>query len=77
MKQIVDIGEMIQAELDKQERTPAWLAKQLKTCRSNGYKIVNNKKFNDVLYLIDISTTLNHNFFRDIADFIDKGLSTI
>ena len=76
MKQDVNIGKMIKDELDRQERTPAWLAKRLNTCRSNGYKVVNEKKFNDILFLIDVSIAVNHNFFKDIAEIMDSELST-
>ena len=70
-----DIHKMIQDELDRQERTPAWLAKRLNTCRSNGYKVVSEKKFNDIIFLIDISMAINHNFFRDLSEIIDNELS--
>ena len=75
MKQNYDIGEMIQNELDRIDHSPAWLANQLKTCRSNGYKIIRDRKYNDILFLIDVSLATNHNFFRDIAAQIDDELS--
>ena len=75
MKQNFDIGEMIQNELDLIDRSPAWLAKQLKTCRSNGYKIIRDKKYNDILFLIDVSLATNHNFFQDLADKVKEELS--
>ncbi|MBR4266776.1 MAG: XRE family transcriptional regulator [Bacteroidales bacterium] len=75
MVKYINIGEMIQNELDKIDHSPAWLAKQLHTCRTNGYKIINEKKFNDVISLIDISIAVNHNFFHDLAEITDIELS--
>jgi len=76
MAQTVDIGKMIQDELDRQKRNPAWLADLLSTSRSNGYKIVNEKKFNDVLFLMDVSVAMNHNFLKDLAAMIEDEIST-
>jgi len=76
MTQTVDIGKMIQDELDRQKRNPAWLADLLSTSRSNGYKIVNEKKFNDVLFLMAVSIAMKHNFLKDLAVIIEDEMST-
>ena len=76
MTQTVDIGKMIQDELDRQRRNPAWLADLLSTSRSNGYKIVNEKKFNDVLFLMSVSIAMKHNFLKDLAVIIEDEMST-
>ena len=76
MTQTVDIGKMIQDELDRQKRNPAWLANLLSTSRSNGYKIVNEKKFNDVLFLMAVSIAMQHNFLKDLAAMIEEEIST-
>ena len=76
MTQTVDIGKMIQDELDRQKRNPAWLADLLSTSRSNGYKIVNKKKFNDVLFLMAVSIAMKHNFLKDLAVIIEDEMST-
>ena len=67
---------MIQDELNRQKRNPAWLADLLCTSRSNGYKIVNEKKFNDVLFLIDVSIVMKYNFLKDLAEMIEDEMST-
>jgi hypothetical protein len=67
---------MIQDELDRQRRNPAWLADLLSTSRSNGYKIVNEKKFNDVLFLMSVSIAMKHNFLKDLAVIIEDEVST-
>jgi hypothetical protein len=76
MTQTVDIGQMIQDELNRQKRNPAWLADLLSTSRSNGYKIVNEKKFNDVLFLMSVSVAMKHNFLKDLAAMIEDEMST-
>ena len=67
---------MIQDELNRQKRNPAWLADLLSTSRSNGYKIVNEKKFNDVLFLMAVSVAMKHNFLQDLATVIEEEVST-
>lgn len=71
-----DIRKMIQDELDRQRLNPADLVELLHTCRSNCYKIVNEKKFNDVFLLLNLSKAVNHNFFLDLADIVRAELST-
>ena len=67
---------MILDELKRQNRSSAWLAKQLGNCRTNGHKITHEKKFNDIHFLIDVSLILNHNFFRDITETLDEKMNT-
>ncbi|MBR3712622.1 MAG: hypothetical protein IKQ30_05615 [Bacteroidales bacterium] len=62
---------MIQDELDKMERSPSWLAKKLNYCRANGYKIIHEKKFNAVIFLMEASVITGHNFLKDLADIIE------
>lgn len=76
MKQTINIGKLIQDELERQKRNPAWLADLLTTSRSNGYKIVNEKKFNDVHFLMAVSIAMKHNFLKDLAVMIDNEMST-
>ena len=66
---------MIQKVLDEKSLTAAWLAKRLNNCRTNGHKIIHEKKFNDILFLIDVSTITNHNFLQDLADITKKEMS--
>ena len=77
MKLTVDyIRKMIQDELDRQRLNPANLAEMLHTCRSNCYKIVNEKKFNDLFLLINLSIAIKRNFLQDLADIVNAEIST-
>ena len=67
---------MIQDVLKSIDRTPAWLAKKLNNSRTNGHKIVNEKKFNDVLFLMAVSIAMKHNFLKDLAAMIEEEIST-
>ncbi len=71
-----DIRKMIQDELDRQRLNPANLTELLHTCRSNCYKIVNEKKFNDLFLLINLSIAIKHNFLQDLADIVSAEMST-
>ena len=71
-----DIRKMIQDELDHQRLNPANLSEMLHTCRSNCYKIVNEKKFNDLFLLINLSVAIKHNFLQDLADIVNAEIST-
>ena len=71
-----DIRKMIQDELDRQRLNPANLTELLHTCRSNCYKIVNEKKFNDLFLLINLSVAIKHNFLQDLADIVNAEIST-
>ncbi len=71
-----DIRKMIQDELDRQRLNPANLTEMLHTCRSNCYKIVNEKKFNDLFLLINLSIAIKHNFLQDLADIVNAEIST-
>ncbi|MBO7595753.1 MAG: hypothetical protein J6T70_01755 [Bacteroidales bacterium] len=71
-----DIRKMIQDELDRQRLNPANLTELLHTCRSNCYKIVNEKKFNDLFLLINLSIAIKHNFLQDLADIVNAEIST-
>lgn len=66
---------MIQKVLDEKSLSAAWLAKRLNNHRTNGHKIIHEKKFNDILFLIDVSVITNHNFLQDLADIAQKEMS--
>jgi len=59
----IHIGKLIEAELKKQERTPAWLAKKISCDRTNFYNIIRRKSI-DTAQLMKISIALKHDFFR-------------
>lgn len=59
---MIHIGQLIKEELQRQERTPAWLARKINCERPNVYYIFSQSSINThMLYLISIA--LNHDFF--------------
>lgn len=60
---MIHIGQLIKAELYRQERTPAWLAKKINCERPNVYYIFSQESINTDM-LLRISQALNHNFFK-------------
>lgn len=60
---MVHIGKIIQEELRRQERTPAWLARKINCERTNIYYIFSRSSINTELLLL-ISRALNYDFFR-------------
>ena len=65
------MGALIRQELDRQERSVSWFARKVQCERSNCYYIF-NRQFVDVDLLKRISCALKHNFFRDLADYMDE-----
>lgn len=66
---MLHIGEIIKREMERQERSPSWLAHKINCQRSNIYYIFKQKSINTELLLL-ISKALNHNFFSYYSDAI-------
>ncbi len=60
---MIHIGQLIRQELDRQERTPTWLARKINCERPNVYYIFSQQSINTEL-LLRISQALNHDFFQ-------------
>ncbi len=60
---MIHIGQLIEAELHRQERSVTWFAKKLYCDRTNVYKIFKKQSI-DTELLWRISTILNCNFFK-------------
>lgn len=58
----VHIGAAIRAELNRQDKSVTWFAKQLNLQRPNAYRIFNSRSLDSEL-LYNICCILNHNFF--------------
>ncbi|MBR3712102.1 MAG: XRE family transcriptional regulator [Bacteroidales bacterium] len=67
------LGHMIQAELERQDRTVTWLARRIKCDRTTCYDIF-ERKFVNLERLAQISIALHHNFFRDLAQYVDTEI---
>lgn len=66
---MVHIGQLIKQEMERQDRKPTWLAKQISCDRTNVYHIYRQKSLNTDT-LERISLALQHNFFADLAQEI-------
>ncbi len=65
------LGTLIRKELEKQQRTVTWLAKQINVDRSNIYDIF-DRRFVNIEILTHISRALGRNFFKDLADYMES-----
>ena len=66
---------MIKKVLEDKNLSAAWLAKRLNNSRTNGHKIIHEKKFNDIMFLIEVSIATGHNFLQDLAQITEKEMS--
>lgn len=66
---MINIGQIIQEELRRQERTPTWLARKINCQRSNVYYIFSQQSINTDL-LRRISIALGRDFFNEYSQEI-------
>lgn len=59
---MIHIGQLIEAELHRQERSVTWFARKLSCDRTNVYSIFKRESI-DTALLLRISKVLHHNFF--------------
>lgn len=69
---MLHIGHLIKAEMLRQERTPAWLARKIHCQRPNIYYIYEQASINTDL-LIKISEALGVDFFQIVSDDIRQA----
>ena len=70
---MVHIGKLIRAEMERQERTPVWLARKINCQRPNIYHIYRSESINTDL-LVKISLALGVDFFNLYSDAIRTPL---
>ena len=68
MDNFFQLGHLIRDVLGRQQRTVAWLARQINCERTTCYDIF-ERKFINTEQLEKISIALHYNFFRDLADY--------
>ena len=68
---MVHIGQLIKAELERQERSVTWFAKKLYCERTNVYSIFKRESI-DTDLLFRISVVLHRKFFTYYADELNK-----
>ena len=69
---MIHIGQLIRQELERQERTPTWLARKINCERPNVYYIFSQQSINTDL-LLRISQALNHDFFQYYTTFLTSN----
>lgn len=67
MSEVVHIGRLIREEMERQERTPVWLARKINCQRTNLYYIFRQRSINTEM-LVAISKALGCNFFKYFTD---------
>lgn len=73
---MINIGQNIKDELDRQERTVSWMAHKLGCNRIAVYRILHKNSI-DTALLARISTVLGHDFFKELSEeFTRKHVST-
>lgn len=70
---MVNIGQRIKEELQRQERTVSWLARKLNCTRAAVYRIFDKNSI-DTALLISISQVLRHNFFEELSEEIESDV---
>ena len=63
---MVNVGQRIREELDRQERSVSWLARKLNVNRASVYRIFNKTSI-DSHQLLTISNIMHYNFFEELA----------
>ena len=69
---MVNIGQNIKEELQRQERTVSWLARKLNCTRTAVYRIFDKNSI-DTALLTQISQILLHNFFQELFEDLEKN----
>lgn len=70
---MINIGQVIKEELDRQGHSVGWLAKQLGRSRSVVYRFVANNSL-DTEVLANISRILHRDFFKDLSDDVARHM---
>lgn len=66
------IGQRIKEVLEQRHKPVTWLAKEINCERTNVYNIFARQDINTGL-LVKISSILEHNFFKELADEFAKA----
>lgn len=72
MRDEIHIGKLIREKMEEERRSADWLANQLSCTRANVYKIYGKSNI-DIARLLQISRTLNYDFFKEITVAFNKN----
>ena len=67
------IGRLIKQQLEAQDKTVSWLARELAYCRTNIYKIFDKKSI-DTDLLLRICILLQYDFFSAYSKELEKSV---
>ena len=70
---MIHIGKLIEEEMHRQERTPAWLARKINCARPKVYYIFRQESINTDL-LLRISQALKKDFFQYYSAVVFDGV---
>lgn len=71
---LIHIGSVVHAELQKQHRTVNWLAEQLGILRPNCYRLLHASSLHTDT-LLHISVVLRRDFFREYSHVLEKNIN--
>ncbi len=71
---LIHIGSVVHAELQKQHRTVNWLAEQLGILRPNCYRLLHASSLHTDT-LLQISVVLRRDFFREYSHVLEKNIN--
>lgn len=71
---LIHIGSVVHAELQKQHRTVTWLAEQLGIMRPNCYRLLHASSLHTDT-LLQISVVLHRDFFREYSRALEKEIN--
>lgn len=71
---MIHIGHLIKAEMERQERSPSWLARHIGCDRTNVYRIFDRQSI-DTALLLRISKVLHHDFFIEMSAQLKTSVS--
>jgi hypothetical protein len=70
------MGKLIKAELARQGRSSAWLARQVHCTPENIYKVC-RQRWVTMHLLFEISKVLDHDFFEDCSSYLTLKTDTM
>ena len=70
------MGKLIKAELARQGRSAAWLARQVHCTPDNIYKVC-GQQYVTMHLLFEISKVLDHDFFEDCSSYLTLKTDTM
>lgn len=70
---MVNVGQLIKEELERQERTVSWLARKLNCTRATVYRIFDKVSL-DTALLAEVSQILHRDFFRELSEDIKTNM---